>query len=78
MTWETGVDIYTLLILCIKSTASEDLLYSTGHSTQCSVVKLLGRKSKKRGYMCVYIYDWFTLLNSRNGHSSVKQLYSNK
>ena len=56
MTWETGVDIYTLLILCIKSTASEDLLYSTGHSTQCSVVKLLGRKSKKRGYMCVYIY----------------------
>ena len=38
MNWETGVDIYTVLILHIKST-SEDLVYSTGKSTQCSVVK---------------------------------------
>ena len=35
---ETRVDIYTALILHIKST-SEDLVYSTGKSTQCSVVK---------------------------------------
>ena len=78
MNWETGVDIYTLLILCIKSTTSKDLLNSTGNSTQCSVVKLMGRKPKKQGYLCVcvcvyvyiyiyiYIYDWFTLLYSRN------------
>ena len=56
MNWETGVDIYTLLILCIKYTASEDLLYRTGNSTQCSVVKLMGRKSKTQGYMRICIY----------------------
>ena len=70
MNWETGVDIYTLLILCIKSTTSKDLLNSTGNSTQCSVVKLMGRKPKKQGYLCVcvcniYMNDWFTLLYSR-------------
>ena len=56
MNWETGVDIYTLLILCIKSTMSKDLLNSTGNSTQCSVVKLMGRKSKTQGYMRICIY----------------------
>ena len=30
---------------------SKDLLYSTGKSTQCSVVRLMGRKSKNEGYM---------------------------
>ena len=38
MNWETWVDIYTALILHIKS-MSKDLVYSTGKSTQCSVVK---------------------------------------
>ena len=38
MNRETRVDIYTALILHIKSTR-EDLVYSTGKSTQCSVVK---------------------------------------
>ena len=38
MNRETGVDIYTVLILHIKS-MSKDLVYSTGKSTQCSVVK---------------------------------------
>ena len=38
MNWETGIDIYTLLILCIKYITNENLLYSTGNSTQCSVV----------------------------------------
>ena len=36
MNWEIGIDIYTLL--CIKEITSENLLYSTGNSTQCSVV----------------------------------------
>jgi len=38
MNRETQVDIYTALILHIKST-SKDLVYSTGKSTQCPVVK---------------------------------------
>ena len=36
--WEIGIDIYTLLILCIKQITNESLFYSTGNSTQCSVV----------------------------------------
>ena len=35
MSWELGIGIYTLL--CIKQIANENLLYSTGNSTQCSV-----------------------------------------
>jgi len=38
MYWEIGIGIYTLLILCIKYMTNENLLYSTGNSTQCSVV----------------------------------------
>ena len=36
MNWETGVDIYTLQ--CKKQVTNGNLLYSTGNSTQCSVV----------------------------------------
>ena len=36
MNWETGIDIYTLL--CIKQITNQNLLYSTGNSTQCSMV----------------------------------------
>ena len=36
MNWEIGTDIYTLL--CIKQITNENLLYSTGNSTPCSVV----------------------------------------
>ena len=36
MNLEIGIDIYTLL--CIKLITDENLLYSTGNSTQCSVV----------------------------------------
>ena len=38
MNRDTPVDIYTALILHIKST-SKDLVHSTGKSTQCSVVR---------------------------------------
>ena len=62
--WEIEIDTYTLLILCIKYITNENLLYSTGNFTQCSVVTQMGRKSKKEGYM--YTYSWFTLLYSRN------------
>ena len=36
--WEIGIDTYPLLTLCIKWVTNENLLYSTGNSTQYSVV----------------------------------------
>ena len=38
MNWEIGIDICTLLIICIKWITNKNLLYSTENSTQCSVV----------------------------------------
>ena len=38
MNWETGIDIYTLLIPCIKQVTNENLLCNTENCTQCSVV----------------------------------------
>ena len=48
MNWEIGIDTYTLIcikqmtntytLLCIKQMTNENLPYSTGNSTQCSVV----------------------------------------
>ena len=34
---EIGIDIYTLLILCMKQINNENMLHSTGNSTQCPV-----------------------------------------
>ena len=36
MNWKMGTDIHTLL--CIKEVTNENLLYSTGNSTQSFVV----------------------------------------
>ena len=72
VTWEIGIDIYTWLILSIKQITNENLLYSIGNSTQCSVVTSTGRKSK-RGDMSVDI----ALLYSWNWYNIVKQLYFN-
>ena len=56
MNWEIGVDIYILLIICIKQRTNENLLYSTGNSTQCSVVtKWEG--NPKREDICIPIAD---------------------
>ena len=38
MNCKTGIDLYILLILCIKYITNENLLYSSGNSTQRSVV----------------------------------------
>ena len=38
MNWETGVDMYTLLTLCIKQIMNMNLLYGSGNPTWCSVV----------------------------------------
>ena len=34
--WEMFIDIYTLLILCLRYITNENLLYSSGNSTECS------------------------------------------
>ena len=49
--WEIGIDIYTLRY--IKQITNKDLLYSTGSSTQYSVMAYMGKESKKKksGYM---------------------------
>ena len=35
--WETGNDVFTLLILSMKQVTNENLLYCTGNPTQCSL-----------------------------------------
>ena len=37
MNWEIGI-VYIYTLLCIKQITNENLLYSTGNYTQCSVV----------------------------------------
>ena len=49
--WEIGIDIYT--VLYIKQITNKDLLYSTGNSTQYSVMAYMGKESKKEW---IYIY----------------------
>ena len=49
--WEIVIDIYTLLY--IKQITNKDLLYSTGNSTQYSVMTYMGKESKKEW---IYVY----------------------
>ena len=56
---EIGFNIYTLLY--IKQITNKDLLYSTGNSTQYSVMAYMVKESKKE-WRYIYIYNRFTLL----------------
>ena len=47
--WEIGTEICTLLYM--KQITNKDLLYSTGKSTQYSLMTYMGKESKKE-----YIY----------------------
>ena len=47
--WEFETDIHTLLYL--KEITNKYLLYSTGKSTQYSVIIYMGKESEKNGYM---------------------------
>ena len=79
MNWEIDIDICTLLILCIKWITNENLLYSTGNPTPCSLVTLTGRKSRKGsggGSICICIADLLGCTVETN--NIVKQLYSKK
>ena len=48
---EIGIDIYTLLY--IKWVTNENLLYSTGNSSQYPVMTYMGKESKKEQ---IYVY----------------------
>ena len=50
--WGIRIDIYTLLY--IKQITNKDSPYSTGISTQYSVMDYTGKESKKSGYMYMY------------------------
>ena len=54
-----GSNTYSLLIARVKSA----LLYSTGSATPCSVVKQMGRKSKKEEHTCVCAYTHTLLIH---------------
>ena len=53
--WEIGIGTYTLLY--IKEITNKDLLYSSGNSTQYSVMTFMGEESKKRQDICICITD---------------------
>ena len=53
--WETGNDTYALLY--IKQITNKDQLYSTGNSTQYSVMAYMGKESKKRVDGCICITE---------------------
>ena len=52
--WETGIDIYILLILYIKWINSKGLLYSTWSAIRSSVMTNMGKESKKE-WIRVYV-----------------------
>ena len=70
MAWGFGMGICTLRYM--EWLANRDLLHSTGKSTQYSVIIYMGKNLKKNGG--VYLYNWMTLLWSRNYHNIVNQL----
>ena len=49
--WEIDIDIYTLLY--IKSITNKNLQYSTGNSTQYSIISYMGKESNKEW---IYVY----------------------
>ena len=55
ITRETDIDIYTLLIPCIKQITKENLLCSTGNSVLCG--DLNGKEIQKSGGICINIID---------------------
>ena len=56
---EVRIDIYTLIHM--EWISNKNLLYSTGKSTQYSVVTYMGKEPEKE-WMCIYTYNCFTLL----------------
>ena len=62
--------LFIFVLIPLNKIVRQNILYSTGNSTQCTVI---GRKFKREG---IYVYVWLTIfLYSRNYHNIVKQLY---
>ena len=49
--WEFGINIYRRLY--IRQITNKDLLYSTGNSTQYSVITYMRKESKRE---CIHVY----------------------
>ena len=58
--------------ICIKYITNENLMYSPGNSTWSSVETQMGRKSPKRGDVCIRMAD---SLCSRNWHKCKEAMY---
>ena len=69
MDWEFGIGRCKLLY--IGWINNKILLYSTGNYIQYPGINHNGKE-------CIYMYNWITLLYSRNLHNIVNQLYFNK
>ena len=65
MNWEIGIDVYTLLMLCIKQVTGENLV-AQGTLLNALWCRIREGKPKKRGYRYTYINSGFTLSYSRN------------
>ena len=75
MEWGFGIGKFTLRY--VKWLAIRDLLYSPENSTRYSVIIYIVKRSE-REWLCVYMYNWITLLYSRNYHNLVNQIYINQ
>ena len=72
MHWETGIDMYTLLILCIKLITYENLLYSTGNSiVLCG--DLSGKEIQEGGTICKHIADSLCCIVETNSNRNEKK-----
>ena len=54
MNQEFGINIYT--VQYIKQVIKKDLLYSTGNSTQYSVITYMAKESEKEKNIYIYVY----------------------
>ena len=60
----------------MQAAISDKVLYSTGNYIQYPVINRNGKEYKKKE--CLYVYNWVSLLHSRDWHSIVNQLYFKK
>ena len=76
MGWGFGIGMCTLQYVAWM--VNGDLLYSTGNSTQESVIIYVGKESETE-WMCVYCgYNRIALMYSRNYRNVLNQLCFNK
>ena len=72
MDWEFGISRSKLLY--IGWINNKVLLYNTGNYIQYPVINCNGKEYEKE---CIYMYNWVTLLYTRNWYNIVNQLYVN-